>query len=303
MTKKVIIWGYPPHTHTHSYIHFGFAKSFAELGYDVVWYDDSDEYESGDISDSIIISEINCCRFLPINSSSKYFIHNIQDGFYERSKFEYDNIYNVLVYHEDYNWNESILKIDDFSWFDPKTKTAVIMWATDLLPTEIDNQKEVLYDVDRTSVNYVGSLSQNYLNQFSSIVKRNGRQFTNYGGYSGVKSGSTTNGFVNDEESILIVKNSYLNFDLRPEGHLQNGYIPCRIFKNLSYGCWVGTNSEKVLKFFDGRVTAEADLNLLYQKTEECSKTVSKDIIRDNQNYIKHNHTYFNRINSLLSII
>ena len=24
----------------------------------------------------------------------------------------------------------------------------------------------------------------------------------------------------------------------------------------MSYGCWTGTNSEKILKFFEGRITA-----------------------------------------------
>ena len=40
----------------------------------------------------------------------------------------------------------------------------------------------------------------------------------------------------------------------------------------MSYGCWTGTNSEKILKFFEGRITACEDLYELYTKTEEDSK-------------------------------
>ena len=33
------------------------------------------------------------------------------------------NIYNFLVYHENYSWNNTQEKIDDYSWYDKKTKT------------------------------------------------------------------------------------------------------------------------------------------------------------------------------------
>ena len=30
--KQVVIWGHKLHTHTHSYIHYGFYKAFNKLG-------------------------------------------------------------------------------------------------------------------------------------------------------------------------------------------------------------------------------------------------------------------------------
>jgi hypothetical protein len=301
--NKVIIWGCPPHSHTHSYIHYGFAKSFASLDYDVVWYEDSEEYQSEDFSNSIVITAYGHCNHMPIDRSAKYFVHNIEDGFYSQNKILGDNIYNLLVYHEGYNWNDKINNIDEFSWYDSSTKTAVIMWATDLLPDEIQEQQETLYDPHKDSVNYVGSLSGEYIQKFSPIVESKGKKFKNYGGYSGIRSQKTDSGFIDDDESIQLIKESYLNFDLRPQGHLENGYIPCRIFKTMSYGCWVGTNSEKVLKFFDGRISANSDLSSLYEQTEQTSKNATLEILKDNKDYISKNHTYINRINSLLAIL
>jgi hypothetical protein len=302
MTKKIVIWGYPPHTHTHSYIHLGFAKAFSYLDYDVVWYDDSEEYSQEDLSDAIIISENNCRRHLPIVDSSKYFIHNIEDGFHSQNKIEHDNVYNLLVYHEQYNWNDDVKNIDEYSWYHPDTKTAVIMWGTDLLPDEIDSQDQVLFDNTKDTVNYIGSLSGEYIQKITSVVDSNGKQFVNYGGYSGIRS-RKNNGFMDDNQNIDLTKKSYLNFDLRPPQHLDNGYIPCRIFKALSYGCWIGTNSIKMNKFFDGRITTNEDLNNLYTETEEASKNATKEVLKDNQEFIKENHTYLNRVQSLLSIL
>jgi len=303
MIKKVVIWGYPPDTHTHSYIHLGFAKAFSEMDYDVVWYDDSPEYSNENLQDSIVITEHNCCKYMPFEKTSKYFIHNIEDGFYKQNKFDQENVYNLLVYHENYNWNENISKLNDFSWFDNETNTVVIMWASDLTPSEIDEQVEVLFDSTKNNVNYIGSIAYEYSKDLIETVKSNNKKFINYGGYTGTRSKTTTSGFTSNDEMMELTKESYLNFDIRPKCHLDNGYVPCRIFKTMSYGCWVGSNSEKISKFFGDRITVNSNLTDLYYQTEQDSKNTTKQILRDNMNYVKQHHTYINRVESILSVL
>lgn len=36
---KVVIWGFPLHTHTHSYIHYRWYKGFNHLGHETYWFD------------------------------------------------------------------------------------------------------------------------------------------------------------------------------------------------------------------------------------------------------------------------
>lgn len=302
MSKKVVIWGHPPHTHTHSYINYGFAKAFAQLDYDVIWYEDSEDYVKESLEDSIVITEVNSCNYLPIVSSSKYFIHNNADGFYSSGRIDGDNIYNLLVYHEEYNWNNNVVKNGEFSWYDNDSKSVVIMWATDLLPIEIENNSVVMYDSRKKDVNYIGSISNDYSKAMKSICQLNNKQFVNYGGYSGLKN-SKNNGFMTNSENIDLMRQSYLNFDLRPEQHKDNGYISCRIFKAMSYGCWIGTNSIKMNKFLDGRITVVENLTDLYNETEKTSMKNTEEVLKDNQNYVKTNHTYLNRVHSLLSVL
>ena len=45
---KIVIWGYPLHTHTHSYIHNGFKKGFEFLGHEVYWFHDDNYPEDFD---------------------------------------------------------------------------------------------------------------------------------------------------------------------------------------------------------------------------------------------------------------
>ena len=38
--EKIIVWGYPLHTHTQSYIHASWVRTFEMLGKEVHWFHD-----------------------------------------------------------------------------------------------------------------------------------------------------------------------------------------------------------------------------------------------------------------------
>ena len=48
---KIVIWGYPLNSHTHSYIHSSFYKAFKHLGHDVYWFHDDEYPEDFDFDD------------------------------------------------------------------------------------------------------------------------------------------------------------------------------------------------------------------------------------------------------------
>jgi hypothetical protein len=296
---KILIWGYPPHTHTHSYIHYGFYKACKYLGYDVNWLDDTPQNKNLDLSNTIIISEANVIKYLPIQSSATYFIHNLKEDF---SAIENSNVYNYLVYHDQYSW-DGVTKVDDYFWFCEKTKTPVIMWGTDLLPHEIDNLSPVLYNENEKNVYFVGTVQGNNTIEFSNVCSNNGKNFINLGGYTGFSEDEKSLGFYDYKKSIDIMRESYISFDIREQCHVNNGYVPCRLFKNMSYGKWTGSNSIKLKQFFGDRLTFNSNLNLLYSDIVKDYKNCNFDMLKDNMNYIKKNHTYLNRVQSLLSIL
>lgn len=300
LNQKFVIWGYPLHSHTHSYIHYGFFKALKSLGYDVRWFDDIIVNE--DFENCIFITESNCKKNIPIIKSSKYFIHNFCGGFEKQSLIEHDNVYNLLVYHEEYNFPNNLQSLDDYSWYDPETKNIMIMWGTDLLPEEIDNTQPVLYDKSKSDVNFIGTIQGENSVKFAHICADHGKNFYNCGGYTGSPQ-SEINQFYDNKNSIDTLRNSYLSFDIRESQHLRNGYVPCRVFKNISYGMWTGTNSTKIKKFFNGHLTVESNLNILYDYLVKEHSDCGKDKIRSAMNYIKENHTYLNRINSILSVL
>ena len=53
---KVIVWGFPLHTHTHSYIHGGWVKAFKSLGYDTYWFHDNEYPTDFDYNNCLFIT-------------------------------------------------------------------------------------------------------------------------------------------------------------------------------------------------------------------------------------------------------
>jgi len=303
MIKKIVIWGHPEYSNTFAFIHYGLYKACKFLEYDVEWVPDSPENKDIDLTDAIVFSEHQQIKHLPYNQTAKYFIHNLKSDFQSTDK---DNFYNYLVYHENYkNW-EGVKKIDNHFWFCEKTKTPVIMWATDILPDEIDRLDPCIFDESKSDVNFIGSIGsgsnrgENII-KFAHVCADNGKNFVNYGGLTGYSDGN--NPFYAYDKNIEFMRNSYIGFDIREKNNLANGYVPCRIFKNMSYGKWVGTNSLKVNNFFEGRITVNDNLESLYKDIVSDYKKASYDDLRDNMNYIRDNHTYVTRIKSFLSIL
>ena len=54
---KIVIWGYPLNSHTHSYIHSSFYKAFKHLGHDVYWFHDDEYPEDFNYDDCVLLTE------------------------------------------------------------------------------------------------------------------------------------------------------------------------------------------------------------------------------------------------------
>jgi hypothetical protein len=74
--NKIIIWGFPLHTHTHSYIHAMWYKVFKEgFEKETYWFDDSNYPTDFDYNNCLFISEGYADKNIPLDRSSTYFVH------------------------------------------------------------------------------------------------------------------------------------------------------------------------------------------------------------------------------------
>ena len=72
--SKVIIWGHPLYSHTHSYVHEAYYRAFKSMGYDVHWFHDEDYPEDFDYTNCLFIGEGFADKKIPINDTSCYLI-------------------------------------------------------------------------------------------------------------------------------------------------------------------------------------------------------------------------------------
>lgn len=326
--NKVVIWGYPLHTHTHSYIHASWVKVFKHLGYETHWFHDDNFPKDFDFRNTMFITEGYADKHVPVNDSSIYFVHIAIDPTKYLSKgarlidirFNVDYI-NDLNYSYSVNRNE-LQKIDECAYFLANADDSVLAdsfrrgisgyealylsWATDLLPHEINLDSR--YHPRERSFYFIGTIGENNASQLGRLNEfLTGVSIPFYH----VDPWSRPLSF---EDTMALTKKSYIAPDIRgclirknvngkPDtgvDHKNTGYIPCRVFKNISYGQLGATNSLAVKKLFGDLIVYSHDERELGEMCERHSKDY--DFIEKQMQHVRDSHTFINRANSLLQI-
>jgi hypothetical protein len=106
------------------------------------------------------------------------------------------------------------------------------------------------------------------------------------------------------DENIDLIQRSLISPALQDDLQVQYKYIPCRIFKNISYGKMGLTNNEFVYELLNKKIIYNSDIRELFIKGIEFEIRGDKnDIIKELMTYVKHNHTYLNRISTIQKYI
>lgn len=91
--------------------------------------------------------------------------------------------------------------------------------------------------------------------KFSAWCKKNNIIYHCRGGYSGDN--------VSPEENENLIKKSIIAPTLQSDWQIENKYIPCRIFKNISYGKMGIVNNPAINELFDYKLIYNSDIDNL----------------------------------------
>lgn len=303
---KIVIWGYPLHTHTHSYIHNGFKKGFEHLGHEVYWFHDEDYPEDFDYDDCVFLTEGFADKNIPLRSTSTYFVHvcvnpqkylgNVKkliDVRYLQESMDKDNYEFVLDRSNCEELDRGVLYDKTSSEYD----IVYAAWATDLLPHEILDE---WVNIERENHYYfVGSVSSTgrfanaqLIQQFVDCCTENNIEFTY------INPWQTP---ISDEDNRIITQKSILSPDFRNVTHKKWGYLACRLVKSISYGHLGMTNSPINARFIDDSIVCENEIPKLFDQGMKHKD--NKDIILHQMSVVRNHHTYLNRINGLLKLV
>jgi hypothetical protein len=304
--KRFISWGHKIHTHTHSYIHVAFGKAFEYLGYEVYYFDDDDDVSNFDFSDCLFLTEGQVDKNIPIRKDSRYILHNCDAEKYQDTSYLLLQVYtggapgtngkiNDLSGIE--NRGESL---DKCIFYDNSGPVLYQPWATDLLPHEIE--KDLIVVNNKTAL-FVGSINagsggnENQVRPFAAACNRNGYEFTGHVtqfGQSGVKNNQSF------EQNRKAIADSEIAPALVGTWQKEHDYIPCRIFKNISYGKLGLTNSSISNYILDGTVIYNDSEEQLFYDYLSMDVEKQKRLFKSSSKLIAEKHTYLNRIDTIL---
>jgi len=319
---KVVIWGYPTNAHTHFYTHEALYKAFKHLEYDTYWFHDDGYPEDFDWDDCVFWTEGWADKNIPLNKNSTYFVHCVPSPkkYLEAGVKKFFDVRVNGVWQKDHVYDftldkSTVKKVGPTCYLQEKTDGMVrvkndyhdyeiedydkfyIAWATSTLPDEFDFE-DMNYPREN-KIFFTGNLSpggvcENY-STFKPFIEeciKNKIEFFHNNPWQNPLS---------QKEVIELTKRSILGVDIRGPEHLRNGYIPCRMFKNMSWGHLGTTNSEEVYKEAEGHCLFQPDTSQLFYDAME--KRTDYDFIRKGMLYVQENHTFVNRVKTIMSLL
>jgi hypothetical protein len=331
--NHVIIWGFPLHTHTHSYIHAMWVKAFQEgFNKSTFWLDENNYPTDFDFSKCIFITEGYADKNIPIHENSVYFVHNaIYPEKYLKARL-IEIRFNVIEIHDvnnDFNLldgtHDEIINLSEQTKYEKihsnkdihvskrgneikkmDYECIYLYWATDLLPHEFDfNDIHIKKD---NCIYYVGSPIQSInLSQFINECKIRNIEFIYFNPWQRP---------LPFEQNQILMKRSLISPDFRPIGsindtiefgvkngknHMEIGYLPCRVLKTISYGQIGITDSPHVKKILGEHVLYDSNMGVLLDNALKERTNYSR--IKEAMIYVKNNHTYIHRARDLIRAI
>lgn len=290
MARTAVIWGHKLHSHTHSYVHEGFARAFRFLGYDVFWVDDADDVSGIDFSGALFLTEGQVDSCIPIRRDCKYVLHNCDGKRYASIR---SNCLNIQVYCANQVRRAALDRVGPAAYY--ADGVLYQPWATDLLPNEIRFEWA---DLPRKAVSsWIGTIGDG---PFGNIREIDG--FQRACQERGVAFEQRAS--VSRATHIELIQRSFLAPAITGTWQVGEGYVPCRIFKNISYGQLGLTNSPAVNDLFDGRLVVNPDTHQLFADGETALRAPDAAArIRELMQVVRETHTFVNRIATILEVL
>jgi hypothetical protein len=317
---KFVVWGYKNVYHTHTHIHEAFYRTLKISGKEVEWLDEADNIAGKDFSNTFFITNHDCTydngywpwsvqriSKIPLSEDCFYIVHGLKDNPEAEKIFKpYKNVlsWNVLTMpamrrnlglHTN-ELMENEIMLDDEVPFDLEKKHIEFRWATDLVPDEIESMKpNNMLSLINKRINWVGTVwhvNQIELSDFIRACKEDGVEF--------VHLGAGQKGVISRENNIKLIRESYMAPAISGSHHLTEGYAPCRIFKNISYGQFGITNNKKVNEIFENKLIYNPDAYKLYYEAKERLQSTPINELHDLMDFVARRHTYLNRIDVMI---
>lgn len=289
--KKIVVWGHPLYSHTSSYVHGSFAKAFKFLGYETYWLTNDSDLSGIDFNGALFLTEGQVDEKMPKRKDCRYVLHNCDLNKYQ--DVPSSSILRLQVSREscpEHNAEQyTSQKLYDGVFFG---KGILFQpWGTDLLPHEI-NLDDCRIPRERVS-HWVGTIggqlygNENEIAPYKKACNENGIRFE----YHGPTSTSY-------EENKLLIQKSYMAPAIHGEWQVRNGYVACRLYKNISYGHLGVTNCPAAINILGDTLVCNTDTFQMFHDAESHLSDYVR--IMEQMKLVRDKYTYVNSIKNIL---
>lgn len=290
--NKVVIWGLKNERHSHKYIQKGFYENFTRIGFSTIWLDDKIKSRDYVEENDLLICVDVASKYLPVKSNVNYVLHNISP---EKIGIS-DRFIQIQVHSNGVTGNP--VGIPWITW-DKDARILYQPWGVAMEPIKW----QLPHPNTLNNEYWVGSIWNNNFNQgnseliyqYSTILEEYGIKFRQVG----TTSRFQPNG-VSEEKAIKLVNKSPIGAAVVGNWQKHNGYVPCRLFKNISSGAIPSSNAEFSLGLGKNGGIFEDNLEILIQKVLKMSYQEKREIVNLSQETILK-YTYKENIHRILT--
>lgn len=288
---KVVIWGLRRSVDSFRYIHQHFFQTLRKLEANVVWCDDTAANREIVASGDLVFAVNVACAHLPVVDGAFYVLHNTDDAL--NAKIPADHRIRLQVYTTATKRDLRAQKWMSATYFIPEVRMLVQPWGTNLMPSEF--YRPLPGRVRKHTLSFwVGAVWQNALGQgnieqiaqFKRALRRHHRRFAHLR-------------FVPNWLNAEAIRWSCLAPAIAGSWQAENHYLPCRMFKNISYGHLGLSNVMGFDDVLGDSACLGGDFDALIDFGMSLGDAEFSERIAAQQEWVRE-HTYVNKLANIL---
>lgn len=314
----IVIWWYPENCHaSHKWIHYRFYHTFRKLWFDAQWLENKVENIKKIKKNSIIISERweYPTLFENYDKSWIIFAHwcSIED--YQKYQMNKKNVYlfnvnrfNRMKFTEKKIWqyiterNEPVMSTEKYLF---EERQIQLFWGCELLPDEM--KREPYHYKNTKDVVFCGSWWSNNFMQLEKLrwyCITHGLKYHQYWKHFILREPLFRHKYLPYNELVKRTKEAYIAPAIQWV-QADDGYIPDRLFINMSLSVLAVSNNPRVYRLFDDdEVICDRKIWKMMEKAERVIKDRKVDeYTKKAFKKVKEKYTYINTIESLFSAL
>lgn len=332
--RRVLLHGYRTPSHTHHWVMWAIERAWAYILRDrpdveLRWADNRTALSEASLAGAVVWGNLNVDRVdytLPVVPDTFYVMHDHHPGmrlagdYAEHVASGRGLLYEVFRGHDDAD-ARPVDELPAHTW-SPARGVARITWGTDLLPAEIAANRALVLEAPPRrppgDVVFVGSAWRSNADDLALLAEaavERGLRFVHHGRVlQGVRWPEhprvvSHDGSLSHEDNVRLVREALIAPAFQGQAQLPNpddrgNYVPCRIYKNISYGAPPVTNNPTVKALLgDGVALGRTPGEMLDAALGALEADPHQQTLEALMAEVARRHTYLSRVELLMRLL